>query len=607
MMKNVIEMAAVAVAVLSASAFGANVTLYNAETGGGRALEKDGSLVVEGLWDLSECGNLEIEFNAPLEPSRDVRVEVLLENENAELSDLGQHSRGVFKFAVAPAEPSKFILRQIPPRMPEFQEVVSQLDGVRVNGLFDLIWPSVHWGQQGAGGNKIQCWTLDPSRVVRVTVTARPKANDAIQPMVRRISARGPANRVAQMPKFAQIPADKFFPFIDAYGQFKWRDWPGKIRSDADLAAERAREDADLAAHPGPKGRDKWGGWEDGPRFEATGHFYVRKVDGKWWFVDPDGRLWWSHGPVRVSASCGMTPVKGRERYFDFLPADDSPFAAFYRTRDELLWPYYVKRGCTNTYDFTAANLYRKYGENWREVWAERAHRRLRSWGANTIANSSDARVTHMSRTPYCDRFEIKSNPLKGTEKVLAWWPFRDPFDPSFRENVRAQLAERRAELDDPWCFGLFVDNELQWGDETALGRWTWESPDDQPAKAEFRRRLAANGATEPADADFREFSLAIAQAYFSTVRDEIKKAAPRKLYMGCRFSGSAEWVIRAAAPYVDVMSYNCYKRDLSRFNLLPSNIDKPVIIGEFHFGALDRGPIRAGLIQLREIGRAHV
>ena len=182
-----------------------------------------------------------------------------------------------------------------------------------------------------------------------------------------------------------------------------------------------------------------------------------------------------------------------------------------------------------------------------------------------------------------------------------AWWPFRDPFDPSFRENVRAQLAERRAELDDPWCFGLFVDNELQWGDETALGRWTWESPDDQPAKAEFRRRLAAKGVAEPADADFREFSLAIAQAYFSTVRDEIKKAAPRKLYMGCRFSGSAEWVIRAAAPYVDVMSYNCYKRDLSRFNLLPSNIDKPVIIGEFHFGALDRGPIRAGLIQLKD------
>ena len=31
------------------------------------------------------------------------------------------------------------------------------------------------------------------------------------------------------------IPREKFFPFIDEYGQFKHRDWTGKTHSDADL------------------------------------------------------------------------------------------------------------------------------------------------------------------------------------------------------------------------------------------------------------------------------------------------------------------------------------------------------------------------------------
>ena len=307
---------------------------------------------------------------------------------------------------------------------------------------------------------------------------------------------------------------------------------------------------------------------------------------------------------MRVTPSCGMTSWKGRERYFDFLPSPDSPFAAFYKTRDELLWPYYVKWGVTNTYDFTSSNLYRKYGEGWFDKWADRAHRRLRSWGANTIANSSDIRVMLRSRTPYCDRFEIKSRPIEATRKLRGWWPIRDPFDPSFRADIRRQMKEHKAEMEDPWCFGFFVDNELPWGGPGDVGRWTWQSPDDQPAKIEFRRRLAAKHGKVPevpSDADCREFSEAIVNAYFEGIRSEFKKSAPNKLYLGCRFSGGHEYVVRAAAKYADVMSFNYYRRDVREFNAMPADIDKPVIIGEFHFGALDRGPVSAGLIQLRD------
>ncbi len=591
----------VAVGVAScAAAFSKEIVIYDAAVPCASAVSTGNVFSVAGSWDISDCGEFEITFERPSSGVFSVTME------NAvtcypKPGEKGSGSRGLYKIDAAFwGKPVSSIRRPIPPPMPFLQEAVSRMDHVAPQGLFAQVWPSKYWTCKEAGsGNRIWLWSLNPSNaVVKVSVAnLRGKA----PPPVKRIVAYGPANKAVYNPEFANLPPDKFFPLVDKYGQFRLKDWLGKIKGDADLAAAKTAEDADLAAHPCPNGRDKWGGWADGPKFEATGHFYVRKVDGKWWFVDPEGCLWWSHGPVRVSASCGMTPYKGRENHFEFLPDADSPFAEFYHTRDELMWPYYIKRGCTNTYDFTSANLYRKYGKNWREVWSERVHRRLRSWGANTIANSSDARVMHLSRTPYCDRFEIKARTIKGAENVIGWWPFRDPFDSSFRENVRAQLVARRSELDDPWCFGLFVDNELQWGDDKSLGRWTWESPDDQPAKIEFRRRLAAKGVTEPTDADFCAFSLAIANEYFSIVRDEIKKAAPHKLYMGCRFSGSAEWVIRAAAPYVDIMSFNCYRRDLYNFDLLPSDIDKPVVIGEFHFGALDRGPIRTGIIHLKD------
>lgn len=91
---------------------------------------------------------------------------------------------------------------------------------------------------------------------------------------------------------------------------------------------------------------------ENGPKLEATGHFRVAKVNGKWWMVDPEGYLFWSHGVVRVTTSTGVTPLDGRKHFFEDLPADDSEFGTFYYTHDALLKPYYTVRNIKETYDF---------------------------------------------------------------------------------------------------------------------------------------------------------------------------------------------------------------------------------------------------------------
>ena len=43
------------------------------------------------------------------------------------------------------------------------------------------------------------------------------------------------------------------------------------------------------------------------------------------------------------------------------------------------------------------------------------------------------------------------------------------------------------------------------------------------------------------------------------------------------------------------MIGYNLYRDSVADFRL-PEGVDKPVIIGEFHFGALDRGMFHTGL-----------
>ena len=420
--------------------------------------------------------------------------------------------------------------------------------------------------------------------------------------------------------------AEDFFPFIDRYGQFKHAEWPGKVYSDDDLAQAREVELKDLKDNPGPSDRSKFGGWASGPKLEATGRFRVQKYEGKWWMVDPEGYLFWSHGVVRVTPSTAITPLDGRHFYFDELPVAGSEFEQFYFTHDELLKPYYAARNIKETYDFSSANCYRKYGEGYKTIFAELAHQRLASWGLNTIANSSDKDICLMDKTPYIERLEVRSKPIIGTGGQ--WLPFMDPFDPSFMESIRSQLISRQRQVQDPWLLGLFVDNEIRWGDLCYLARCTARAPEDQAAKKEFIKVLRAkygnivslnavwntefkswnalmknrDDIPAGADADLKEFSEAIIHKYYSNIRKAFDEYAPDVLYMGCRFasenSGMNAAVLAIGQEYCDVISYNIYCHELYDFPF-PDGFDMPVMVGEFHFGALDRGLFHASLIDV--------
>lgn len=407
---------------------------------------------------------------------------------------------------------------------------------------------------------------------------------------------------------------EKFMPFIDEFGQFIHDAWPGKTHTVADFAKHLKAEEKDLEAHPGPANFDRFGGWLNGPKLASSKFFRTEKLDGKWWLVNPDGRLFWSHGIDAVSFRFGGSGIEHREEYFRDLPKKGDRLASFYG-RSSWGMNFYHNKTPYRTYNFQAANLDRKYGKEWTVKFADKAHRRLRSWGLNTLASWSDDYICEQRRTPYVGFVHIEKGPvLMGAEKM--WTQFHDVFDSGFREKLAHGIDACAHAIGDPWCMGFYIDNELYWGSETDLAVWTLQGPGNQAAKQVFIDDLQAKYGTvkrlnavwgssykdwrevsqstrspnvNKARADLEVFSRKTAEVYFRTVKEELAKRAPDQLYLGCRFIWDNPGAVRAASRFCDVVSFNRYTYGIEHLRL-PEGEDKPIVIGEFHFGAMDRG-----------------
>ncbi len=473
------------------------------------------------------------------------------------------------------------------------------------------------FGMRGYPGGYEKEKGLDASQITQLIIfVSKPTQDHRFQ--IGAIRAQGTQPQA----HWLSISPDQFFPMIDQFGQFKHADWPGKIHGLEELKQNRRLEQVELAEQSGPAPWNQYGGCSGGPQLKSTGFFYTTKYRDKWWLVDPSGRLFWSHGVDCVGFSQGTTPITDREFYFTDLPGKDSPFSRFYGQASWAPHNYYEDKGTYRTFNFAGANLLRKYGDDFEAAAADTIHKRLRSWSMNTIANWSDSQIYLLRRTPYVvSAGSGGAKPIEGSSGY--WGKFPDPFDPSFRAALDRRMNwEQDKSAGDPWCIGYFVDNELAWGDELSLAKSALASPPEQPAKQAFLADLKtkyqtieklneswatahqswealAESRTPPDDKQAKEdlgaFYTRIAEEYFRNCREAVKAVAPDNLYLGCRFAWVNDRGARAAAKYCDVIGYNLYRDDVADFQL-PDGIDLPAIIGEFHFGALDRGMFHTGL-----------
>ena len=372
-------------------------------------------------------------------------------------------------------------------------------------------------------------------------------------------------------------PGDKLLepgPLVDQFGQWIPATWPGKAASLDDL--QRAWAEEAKALQPGGYDYCKYGGYKS-THAKATGFFRVEQIDGKWWFVDPDGHLFLSVGSDCIRAGI-ETSTRDREGVFAALPP-----AGLSRTP-----PWAQGRAFVSFYTW---NLQRRFGDDWQPKWIDFSLQRLAAWGFNTIANWSDPVLFAAQRAPY-------AVPLEGwgMERYMG---MPDVYSPEWPRKVdeaaRRQCAPRK---DDPWLLGYFIANEPAWPGREPLVADLILKGAETATKRALQAFLAAGDTPERRKA----FLLQCFEKELAVINAAVKKHDPNHLNLGIRFGGHFEDDVVRLTSAFDVFSLNIYDvvPDRARIDRIYELTGRPIVIGEFHIGTPGRG-MSAGLVQARD------
>ncbi len=367
-------------------------------------------------------------------------------------------------------------------------------------------------------------------------------------------------------------------PLVDEFGQYTRAEWRGKVRTPE--ALKRAWEAEDEALRAGAPDRCPYGGYFR-TSAKATGYFHVEQIDGRWWFVCPDGHLFFSAGVNGVGTTAG-TRVQGREDLFGALPPAgliSPPGGA-------------GGRGGGLAGSFYTWNLIRRFGsEDWRAKWAQFTARRLASWGLNSIHYWGPRSLEEGAepRVPYAQM-------LRGWQTADSIMGMPDVYAPDFTERVEQTAASQLdAREDDPWMLGYFIGNEPPWpGRENQLADAILAGP-----ASEMQRRLKAHLVQGDTPERRKAFVYAAFDRYLDVVNAACRRHAPHHLNLGIRFGGAGHDELVRALRGVDVFSYNTYRYAPERATLdrLYALTQRPILVGEFHIGAPERG-LAPGLVQ---------
>ncbi len=424
---------------------------------------------------------------------------------------------------------------------------------------------------------------------------------------------------LSQHPKFASLSKEKFFPFIDEFGQFKHADWVGKIKNKDELKLHKDFEQEFLSANKKFENLDKFGGLIDEKfKFEPTGFFTLKKVEGKWFFITPEGNLFWSFG-VNCAGVFPSTPISDREFYFDDVSEEN------YKTHG--VWGAYYYKKLHTVYSFAKRNVDLKYGQDAANKFYAIAPKRMQAFGMNTYGAWSSKILCEAGNMPYMvftsSKTKVMLKPKMALDRPTSKLP--DFFASDFERDTFDSVAKSATEINSPYCVGVFIDNELPWqNNEGKLARVVLSCPASQPSKAAFKDFLEKkyghvkklNAAwlsgysswddflnnqdflpeTKESEADILAFEKLVYERYFKTCKNALKAVCGNALYLGCRFAWFNKLLQEVASQYCDAVSHNLYLNDVAGYSLPEGALDKPIMIGEFHFGNQDMGIFGGGL-----------
>ncbi|WP_305767228.1 Ig-like domain-containing protein [Candidatus Epulonipiscium viviparus] len=417
---------------------------------------------------------------------------------------------------------------------------------------------------------------------------------------------------------------------VDKYGQYAPKDWANKIFSDEQLKDAQAEEEAQVAIWKAEQeartDRTVYGGYKnEALRQEATGHFYPTKIDGAWTLIDPEGYPYFATGFGIVRKNGMDTWVQGREYMFEELPERNGEFKEHFGRASGIQPPHGQKSG--TSFSFYSMNLEKKYGNDWLTDWGKMATDRFKAWGITSIGAWAEPSLFFgkgdQHKTPYT---AFTWTTVNSGKHVRLYDTVPDAFDPEFEKSTIAAIKDQAVRFGihkDPYCFGVYVDNEYKWGNNMANNPLVDAIFDDDIAneKAYAKRHFmtvfedkyetieALNKSWGTNFASFEEFGKpykgdipaadasmvvsVLSDQYYAVVDKVVTELLPGTMYLGSR---NTEWgtpieVIKSAINYVDILSFNNYNIDIQRENFKFEEYDMPMIIGEFCFSATDMGP----------------
>lgn len=393
--------------------------------------------------------------------------------------------------------------------------------------------------------------------------------------------------------------AAPFVPAVDRYGQYTGEEWPGKVTSDDQLRAEAAREWPLIRdAAFDPEKFDRFGGRIDAGKFEATGRFYTKKIDGRHWLITPEGHRYFIIGCDAVGYREGgySSPLKN---------PDGSARSGFAELPDPRRVPDGFPGG--RKVNLLAANLEKKYGPGYYEKSKEVNRRRLISWGFNSTAKWGWGETFDL---PYVEDWSFLSVKRLPRRRI-------DVYDPGFaaavEKEVAALVARRR---NDPMLIAYASENENGWeyrdisdltaadpevASKQALVDFLIRRHGEEKAAGLFhlsggRKAMLSNREKVSLPAkDAEDFIRETSRYYHRIVRDLFRRYDPDHLWFGashCR--GQADAWIFAAAEFTDAVmlnEYDIFGRWTTQ-QLMPTlrKLDKPIFITEYSFVCDQRG-----------------
>lgn len=404
-------------------------------------------------------------------------------------------------------------------------------------------------------------------------------------------------------------------PIVDEIGQCSTKEWPGKTKNMAEmvafLRAERAKADPDRSID----GRSAYGG-DLAVNYGATGYFRTHHNGKRWYLVDPDGYRFISTGLDCVipgdggyisDIECLLGELPQGKL---FAPAHEGPVAEDSAFNGKF-------------FNYSIANLIHAFGDQWWEDWAAISKSRLLDWQFTTVGNWSNPAFCKTAHLPYV--WPMKDFPAT---EVCIFRDFPDVFSEEYRANCEAFAQQLREFGDDPYMVGYFMTNEPQWA--FVQGLLIADKVLSNPVRTVSKERLVAwlkeryqtiealNAAwkssyasfddlyevqppisemSEQAKEDSRAFSVIMITEFVSIPAQACKAVDPHHLNLGMRYAQLTDPILLSGYENFDVFSINGYDMDIYPLVQLGGELTgKPVMVGEFQFGAPDVGMLCAGI-----------